>query len=54
MKITIIIDKKPDFLQKIADSWPASIDDSDARTDWNWNHKDDLETMTVDMLEHLK
>jgi nucleoside-diphosphate-sugar epimerase len=45
---------EPDFRQKIADSWPASIDDSDARTDWNWKHKYDLETMTTDMLEHLK
>ena len=44
---------EPDFRQKIADSWPASIDDSDARKDWNWKHKYDLETMTVDMLENL-
>ncbi|GGF01093.1 L-threonine 3-dehydrogenase [Flavobacterium limi] len=43
----------PDFRQKIADSWPASIDDSAARTDWDWNHKFDLESMTKDMLEHL-
>jgi nucleoside-diphosphate-sugar epimerase len=48
------ISYEPDFRQKIADSWPASIDDSDARTDWNWKHKYDLETMTTDMLEHLK
>lgn len=45
---------KPDFRQKIADSWPASIDDFEARKDWNWKHKFDLETMTFDMLEHLK
>ncbi|RZL44086.1 MAG: NAD-dependent epimerase/dehydratase family protein, partial [Pedobacter sp.] len=43
----------PDFRQKIADSWPASIDDSSARQDWNWNHQFDLENMTTDMLEHL-
>jgi len=43
----------PDFRQKIADSWPASIDDSAAREDWGWNHKFDLETMTKDMIEHL-
>ena len=43
----------PDFRQKIADSWPASIDDSSARADWGWNHQFDLEKMTVDMLEHL-
>jgi nucleoside-diphosphate-sugar epimerase len=45
---------KPDFRQKIADSWPASIDDSFARKDWGWKHEYNLESMTVDMLEHLK
>ena len=45
---------KPDFRQKIADSWPASIDDSAARDDWNWKHKFDLEMITTDMLENLK
>ncbi|MBQ0907653.1 L-threonine 3-dehydrogenase [Flavobacterium sp. F-328] len=45
---------EPDFRQKIADSWPASIDDSSARKDWNWNHEFDLASMTIDMLEHLK
>lgn len=44
---------KPDFRQKIADSWPASIDDSHARKDWGWNHHYDLASMTKDMLEHL-
>jgi nucleoside-diphosphate-sugar epimerase len=44
----------PDFRQKIADSWPASIDDSHARTDWNWKHHYDMESMTVEMLENLK
>jgi len=43
-----------DFRQKIADSWPASIDDSAAREDWNWNHKFDISRMTKDMLDHLK
>ncbi len=43
----------PDFRQKIADSWPTSIDDSFARADWNWQHQFDLESMTVEMLENL-
>ncbi|MDD5151326.1 MAG: NAD-dependent epimerase/dehydratase family protein, partial [Flavobacterium sp.] len=43
----------PDFRQTIADSWPASIDDSRAREDWDWNQKFDLESMTVDMLKNL-
>ncbi len=45
---------KPDFRQKIADSWPASIDDSSAQKDWNWKHKFDMASMTVEMLENLK
>ena len=45
---------EPDFRQKIADSWPASINDAEARKDWGWKHEFDLESMTVDMLEHLK
>ncbi len=45
---------EPDFRQKIADSWPKSIDDSDARKDWGWKHEYDLAKMTTDMLEKLK
>jgi len=44
----------PDFRQAIADSWPKSIDDSDAQNDWNWNHEYDLKGMTEVMLENLK
>jgi nucleoside-diphosphate-sugar epimerase len=48
------ISYSPDFRQKIADSWPTSIDDAEARKDWGWIHKFDIESMTKDMLEHLK
>lgn len=43
----------PDFRQKIADSWPASIDDSAAQTDWGWKAKYNLADITTDMLENL-
>jgi nucleoside-diphosphate-sugar epimerase len=43
-----------DFRQKIADSWPASVDDSFARKDWNWQQKYDLANMTLEMLQMLK
>ncbi len=45
---------KPDFRQKIADSWPASIDDYYAREDWGWKHEFGIEKMTLEMLENLK
>ncbi|MFN3752914.1 L-threonine 3-dehydrogenase [Flavobacterium sp.] len=48
------ISYQPDFRQKIADSWPASIDDTAAQKDWHWKHKFDLASMTVEMLENLK
>ena len=48
------ISYNPDFRQKIADSWPASIDDSHAQADWGWKHKFDLGSMTMEMLENLK
>ncbi len=46
-------DYKPDFRQKIADSWPVSIDDSAARTEWNWKPQYDLAGMVKDMLDKL-
>ena len=47
------IDYAPDFRQQIADSWPASIDDTCARQDWGWQNDFDLETMTVEMFKQL-
>lgn len=40
--------------QKIANSWPNSLDDSCARTQWGWNPKYKLDNMTTDMLEKLR
>ena len=42
-----------DFRQKIAETWPGSIDDSEARADWGWQHAFDLDKMTADMLQHV-
>lgn len=43
----------PDYRQEIASSWPDSIDDSAARSDWNWQHEYDLDKMTDDILQNL-
>ncbi len=44
---------KPDHRQKIADSWPKSIDDSAARYDWGWKNEYNLAKMTKIMLKEL-
>lgn len=44
----------PDQRQRIADSWPASVDDTAARADWGWAPTYDLDAMVEDMLEHLR
>jgi len=44
---------QPDFRQIIADSWPGSIDDASARSDWDWQPSFNLETMTSDMILNL-
>jgi nucleoside-diphosphate-sugar epimerase len=44
----------PDFRQEIADSWPNSIDDSQAEKDWGWKHKFDLDALVKVMLENVK
>ena len=40
--------------QKIADSWPDSLDDSCAREEWDWKPEYDLDAMTRDMLKNLR
>lgn len=44
----------PDFRQKIANSWPKSIDDSEAHEQWDWKVEYDLPKMTEDMLVNLR
>jgi len=44
---------KPDYRQKIADSWPDSIDDQEAKVDWGWKAKFNLEKLTSEMFKNL-
>ncbi|MFB6290485.1 MAG: NAD-dependent epimerase/dehydratase family protein [Candidatus Bipolaricaulia bacterium] len=45
---------EPDERQKIADSWPNSMDDTPAREEWGWEPNYDMESMVKDMIEKLE
>jgi nucleoside-diphosphate-sugar epimerase len=49
-----VLNSEPDFRQGIADSWPAVIDDAQARADWGWRPRFDLAAMVRDMLDNLR
>ena len=40
--------------QAIADSWPDSLDDTCARTEWDWKPEFDLDAMSKDMINNLR
>lgn len=40
--------------QSIADSWPDSLDDTCARTEWDWMPEYDLDAMSQDMIKNLR
>jgi nucleoside-diphosphate-sugar epimerase len=48
-----VCEYKPDSRQKIADSWPMSLDDSAAGKEWGWKPKYDLAAMTKAMIDTL-
>jgi nucleoside-diphosphate-sugar epimerase len=48
------IQYKPDHRQAIADSWPQSIDDAQARKHWNWSEHYNLPKLVENMLVNLK
>jgi nucleoside-diphosphate-sugar epimerase len=48
------INYAPDFRQKIAESWPHSVDDSAAQKQWGWKAEYDLQKMTRDMIINLQ
>ncbi|XP_041483919.1 L-threonine 3-dehydrogenase, mitochondrial-like isoform X2 [Lytechinus variegatus] len=45
------VDYKPDDRQSIADSWPKRLDDAQARQDWKWTHRYDMDALVQVMLE---
>jgi len=48
------INYKPDPRQEIANSWPESIDDSQAKIDWGWKAKINLNKLVKSMLQGLR
>ncbi|XP_033318782.1 L-threonine 3-dehydrogenase, mitochondrial isoform X2 [Bombus bifarius] len=48
------ISYKPDARQYIAESWPQVFDDSEARRDWGWRHKYNLEKLVESMIRDVK
>jgi len=48
------VDYRPDYRQGIADSWPSSLDVTDAVRDWGFSCDYDFKTMVSDMIEHLE
>jgi nucleoside-diphosphate-sugar epimerase len=43
----------PDSRNAIANGWPASIRDDQAKSDWDWVANYDLKKMTIEMLDNL-
>jgi nucleoside-diphosphate-sugar epimerase len=44
---------KTDFRQDIANSWPQSITENEARNHWNWKAKFNLSSLVGNMLQNL-
>ena len=47
------IDYRPDSRQAIADTWPDSLDDTQASADWGWQARIGLEQLVADMLANI-
>ena len=52
--ISLVVTYKPDERQKIADSWPNSLDDSEARSDWGWKPDFELSQLVDVIIKNLK
>jgi nucleoside-diphosphate-sugar epimerase len=51
--IPLEVKYEPDHHKDIADTWPKTIDDSEARSDWGWKHTVDLTKMVEIMLKEV-
>ncbi|QBE67539.1 NAD-dependent epimerase/dehydratase family protein [Pseudoduganella lutea] len=44
---------KPDSRQQIADTWPQSLDDAEARADWGWQARISVDEIVREMLANV-
>lgn len=52
-QVGFVVNYVPDARQAIADTWPDSLDDGQARADWGWQAQIDLSGMVTDMLHNI-
>lgn len=52
--VPVTVTYVPDHRQQIADSWPRSIDDSQAKTDWGWQPAYNLQKLVDTMVKNLQ
>ena len=48
-----VVNYRPDHRQAIADTWPDSVDDQQASSDWAWRAQIGLPELVADMLKHI-
>jgi threonine 3-dehydrogenase len=49
------IEFRPDpLVQQVVDSWPAELDDKQARSEWGWHLEFDLDELIVDFLDEVR
>lgn len=41
------------LLKLLANTWPEVFDDSEARSDWGWQHNYDLEKLVSNMIQDV-
>ncbi len=43
----------PDYRQEIAETWPEVLVDTDARNDWGWNPRYDINALVENMIKNI-
>ena len=51
---SFVVEYNPDYREGIARTWPQSIDDKTAKSDWNWKPEFHLDDIVNDMIGNLR